>query len=167
MHFDAADTGIVYGSPADQADGLQEAIDYAAGRENGSLQISGIVHSGRPLSNLRNVPIFGLGSGDSWAVSPSAIVFDVDVAEPKRPAIAFSNTAQPIVVRGITLAGPRWASTTPLGQLPANLYGLGVACRCMVQDVRIHGFGAAVGATGEHHRYRDVDFRNNGYAIDV
>jgi hypothetical protein len=167
MHFDAAEAGVVYGSLADQAAGLQDAIDFAAKRDNGSLQISGIVRAARPLSNPANVPIIGLGSGDSWKVSPSAILFDVDVAEPKRPAIAFANSSRPVVVRGITLAGPAWSTATPLGQLPANLYGLGVPCRCLVQDVRIHGFGAAIAASNRQHRYRDADFRGNGYAVDL
>src|SRR3954471_22053004 len=140
MYFDAADAGIVYDSLADQADGLQQAIDYAAKQANGALQISGIVRSARPLDNPANVPIIGLGSGDNWKVSPSAILFDVDVAEPKRPAIAFAKSSRPIVVRGLTLAGPAWDKTTPFGQMPANLSGLGVPCRCHIQDVRIHGF---------------------------
>src|SRR3954452_10868898 len=116
MHFDVAEAGVQYDSLADQADGLQEAIDYAAGQVNGSLQVSGIVRAARPLSNPKNVPIIGLGSGDNWQVSPSALLFDVDVAQAKVPAIAFSKSAQPIVVRGVTLAGPGWNTTTPMGQ---------------------------------------------------
>src|SRR4051794_1942090 len=134
MYFDAADAGIVYDSLADQADGLQQAIDYAAKQANGALQISGIVRSARPLDNAANVPIIGLGSGDNWKVSPSAILFDVDVAEPKRPAIAFAKSSRPIVVRGLTLAGPGWQSATSWGKPPANLYGLAIPSRCHVQD---------------------------------
>src|SRR3954447_8188407 len=134
MYFDAADAGIVYDSLADQADGLQQAIDYAAKQANGALQISGIVRSARPLDNPANVPIYGLGSGDNWRVSPSAILFDVDVDEPKRPAIAFSSSWRPPIVRGITLAGPGWGPPKPWGAMPANLYGLRLPCRCLIQD---------------------------------
>lgn len=166
MHFDVASAGVVYGSRDDQYQGLQDAIDFAAKRENGSLQISGIVKSARPLENKSNVPIYGLGSGDNWRVSPSALLFDVDSAEPKQPAIAFAKSWRPPIVKGITLAGPGWGSPAPVGDMPANMYGLGLPCRCLIEDVRIHGFGAAVGASNDHHRYRDVDFRGNGYAID-
>src|SRR4051794_15268393 len=167
MHFDAAQAGVVYGSLADQADALQDAIDFTAEQANGSLLISGIVRAARPLNNPANVPIYGLGSGENWKVSPSAILFDVDVAEPKCPAISFAKNSRPVVVRGITLAGPAWGDAASWGQMPANLYGLGLPCRCHVQDVRIHGFGAAVAASNTHHRYRDVDFRGNGYALDL
>src|SRR4051794_25925812 len=121
MHFDVASAGVVYGSGDDQHQGLQDAIDFAATRDNGSIQISGIVRSGRPLDNHANVPICGLGSGDNWRASPSAILFDADVDEPKRPAIAFSKSWRPPIVRGITLAGPGWATPKPWGAMPANL----------------------------------------------
>src|SRR4051794_6359940 len=167
MPFDVAQAGVIYGSPNDQAQGLQDAIDYAAKQQNGSIQINGIVQCSRPLSNLQNVPIIGLGSGDNWKVSPSAILFTKDIATPGTPAIAYAEMWRPIVVRGITLAGPSWGDPKPPGVMPANLYGMGIPCRCLVEDVRIHGFGAAVGATNDHHRYRDVDFRGNGYGIDM
>src|SRR4051795_11760223 len=133
MHFDVADAGVVYDSLADQADGLQEAIDFAAKQVNGSLQVGGIVRAARPLNNPNNVPIIGLGSGDNWKVSPSAILFDVDVAEPKRPAMTFSSSS-PVVIRGITFAGPSWGDAKPWGTTPANLYALGVSSRCLIQD---------------------------------
>jgi hypothetical protein len=166
--YDFAAFGGTYdGAKIDQQAALNAWIAKTAAYKNPSMFLGGQVRSAGPIDNPTNVPLFGIDSGETWDVSPSAILFDKDVAVANTPCIRHGLHWRPYHIEGLTIGGPMHGDPGFIGSLGPNLTGFDCPTRGKLINVRAHGFRAFAKSVNDHQLYRDFDGRGNSFCIEL